>query len=117
MGPITHEAKSARETERGSRAAGDIGKVAVSRAKKRIRTIAETEGEGDMVNTKWRSVEGERKAVAAKSILETLGEDLAHEKNSVKEDTSTREGETISKKRLAIRNTNDKKQPKTHQRN
>ena len=80
MGPVTHEAKSARETERGSRALGDIGEVAISKAKKRTRTIAETEGEGDTVNTKWRSVEGEREAVATKSILETLDEEPAREK-------------------------------------
>ena len=32
LGPETHEAKGARETERGSRAAEDIGEVAISRA-------------------------------------------------------------------------------------
>ena len=44
LGRVTHEAKSARETKRGSKAAGDIGEVAVSRAKNHTRTIAETEG-------------------------------------------------------------------------
>ena len=97
MGLVTHEATSAREIKRGSRATGDIGEVAVLGAKKRTRTIAETERKGDTANTEWRSAKGEKKGVVAKSNLDMLVEEPAcEEKISAKEDTLAREGVMVT---------------------
>ena len=62
------------------------------------------------MNTEWKSTEGEREGVAAKSNLKTLVEEFEREeKISVKEDTLTREGEMISNNRPVGCNTNDKR--------